>query len=93
MIIGYSVICVNKYNKNEDILLKNKEIYSWEKALKMSYLKAQEIKINDETRIMSLVMSNSEEMCKINNEVIIFKLIHKDFNDYTNINIIAVHDE
>ena len=65
MIIGYSVLYVSDDTTVTDALWNKRVVYStWERALEQSHLKAEEEKKRyDNSSIISLVKSKSNEVC------------------------------
>lgn len=97
MIVGYSVIFRNDNNINDNEIYKwnNTKIYTWNEALDKASEKVSDInkKNGDELRIISLIKSKSEEICKQTGETIVYKLYQKGYNEFGFIYIIAVKDD
>lgn len=91
MMVGYSVIFIDDRKMNDKI----DEIYTWHEALEKASEKVIEInkKNGEELRIISLIKSNSEEMCKQNKETIVYKLYQKGYGELGNIYIISVKED
>jgi hypothetical protein len=91
MIVGYSVI----FRDNNKIDEKITEIYSWNEAIEKAKEKV-DIKnknYDEELRIISLIKSNSEEICKQTGETIVYKLYQKGYGELGYIYIIAVKED
>lgn len=91
MIIGYSVIFRNDNKMNEKIT----EIYTWNEAIEKAKEKV-DIKnknYDEELKIISLIKSNSEEICKQTGETIVYKLYQKGYGELGYIYIIAVKED
>ena len=91
MIVGYSVIFRNDEKTNEKI----KEIYTWREALDKAKEKVDNKNkmYEEELRIISLIKSNSEEICKQSGETIVYKIYQKGYGELGNIYIISVKED
>ena len=97
MIIGYSILYVDDDTNIKDALWTRRVVYStWDKALDMAFIKANEVKskYGDEVLYVSLSRADSNMSCKKNGNVIIFRFISKQYgNEFGNIYIVPVYDD
>jgi hypothetical protein len=96
MIIGYSVVYVNDDTTVKDILWLRRIVYStWDKALDKAYANAEEKnkKYNNELDIISIINSESKNMCDKRGNLQVFTLSRRKLGEVGSIYIIPVYDE
>lgn len=97
MIIGYSILYINDDTDIKDVLWSKRIVYStWEKALEMASMKAEEIKdkYNNDVSYISLFRADSKKVCEKDGDIIVYRFIYKKSSiDFGYIHIVPIYDE
>lgn len=94
--IGYSVVFINGDTTVKDALWSKRIVYlTWERALDQatSMANQEKDKYGDDSYIISLVSSNSKNICESNGNAQVFTVQIKEYGKVGGIYIVTVYSE